>query len=400
MPERASSAASPARTSWTGWPPTSMDRMLPDTWPGTTSTLDPMRRAPASTLPATTSAPALFLNTSLTGRRRGLPVRRSRGWKSSMACAKVGPLHQDPSAPSVPGCATRFWPEGPTAGSHCTLAGRKPHVLCKKGASVERTCSKRSCGLSTRSSLLTTTATCSTPKLRASCACSRVWPPPLLSVTSKPASKPPCDPSTSSKAASAAAAPPIMLGTKSRCPGASNRVTANLGVSKRVVATSTVTPRARSSGRSSNTQAQENDAFPATAASRWFLCTSFCETWPSSYSSRPMSVDLPASTCPSTTRCSPGLRAWLPLVLASGCSEAAAEAHSLARSGSMLYSAIRLRAHTRCTASSAAASAVLVLFTCQLSEGPVPLTACTPMPDKLAMTASTCCCCCCCCCLV
>eukprot|EP00983_Pelagomonas_calceolata_P079575 1154747-Pelagomonas_calceolata.AAC.7 len=43
--------------------------------------------------------------------------------------------------------------------------------------------------------------------------------------TSKPASKPPCDPSTSSKAASAAAAPPIMLGTKSRCPGASNRVT-------------------------------------------------------------------------------------------------------------------------------------------------------------------------------
>jgi len=39
------------------------------------------------------------------------------------------------------------------------------------------------CGLSTRSSLLTTTATCSTPRLRASCACSRVWPPPLVSVT-------------------------------------------------------------------------------------------------------------------------------------------------------------------------------------------------------------------------
>lgn len=58
------------------------------------------------------------------------------------------------------------------------------------------------------SSLEMTTASCSMPRLRASCACSRVCPPPEPPDDgSKPASKPPTDPSTSSSAASAWAAP-------------------------------------------------------------------------------------------------------------------------------------------------------------------------------------------------
>ncbi len=51
-----------------------------------------------------------------------------------------------------------------------------------------------------------------------------------------------------------------MFGTKSRCPGASSSVTLKRGVTKRAMATSTVTPRARSSGRSARTQAHEKEA--------------------------------------------------------------------------------------------------------------------------------------------
>ena len=141
----------------------------------------------------------------------------------------------------------------------------------------------------------------------------------------------PREPSTTKSAASAWAAPAIILGTKSRCPGASSSTTACRGVLKRAVATSTVTPLARSSGLrptalvagcamrrrfletvwsladphdrsavqmrsacahgaegcgalagqgrarrphlSSSSQAHENDAFPALAASVWLLCT-------------------------------------------------------------------------------------------------------------------------------
>lgn len=64
------------------------------------------------------------------------------------------------------------------------------------------------------------------------------------------------------------AAPPIMFGTKSLCPGASSSVTLRFGVTKRAIATSTVTPRARSSGRSSSTQAQEKDAYEEGEAKR------------------------------------------------------------------------------------------------------------------------------------
>ena len=69
-----------------------------------------------------------------------------------------------------------------------------------------------------------------------------------------------------------------MLGTKSRCPGASRRVTLRWLVWKRVVATSTVTPLARSSGRSSSSHAQEKEALPACPASFSCLCTVFWDT--------------------------------------------------------------------------------------------------------------------------
>lgn len=99
------------------------------------------------------------------------------------------------------------------------------------------------------------------------------------SSTSSSKARLPGEPSTSSKAASAWAAPAIMLGTKSRCPGASRSVTLRWLVWKRVVATSTVTPLARSSGLSSSSQAQEKDALPACAASFSCLCTAFCDTY-------------------------------------------------------------------------------------------------------------------------
>eukprot|EP00959_Pyramimonas_sp_CCMP1952_P237184 4957146-Pyramimonas_sp.AAC.1 len=51
-----------------------------------------------------------------------------------------------------------------------------------------------------------------------------------------------------------------MLGTKSRCPGASSRVTAKRCVANFAYPTSTVTPLARSSGRESSAHAHEKDA--------------------------------------------------------------------------------------------------------------------------------------------
>ena len=116
-----------------------------------------------------------------------------------------------------------------------------------------------------------------------------------------PDSNPPSEPSTTTRAASACAAPEIMLGTKSRCPGASRSVTRLLAVSKRASATSTVTPLLRSSGRSSSIQAHAKLALPISFACFCALVTSRSVTTPVSYNSRPNVVDFPASTWPSTT---------------------------------------------------------------------------------------------------
>ena len=94
----------------------------------------------------------------------------------------------------------------------------------------------------------------------------------------RPSRRVPGEPSTNRRAQSACAAPAIMLGTKSLWPGASSRVTARWLVLKRDTATSTVTPLARSSGRSSSSQAHAKDPFPACAAACLLLCTCFWST--------------------------------------------------------------------------------------------------------------------------
>ena len=98
--------------------------------------------------------------------------------------------------------------------------------------------------------------------------------------------------------------------TKSLCPGASSNVTrvgsgrvGVTGVTNLACATSTVTPRARSVSAVSSANAHANDDLPSAAASFSFRLSCLASTTPTRWSTRPMSVDLPASTCPSTTTC-------------------------------------------------------------------------------------------------
>lgn len=99
-----------------------------------------------------------------------------------------------------------------------------------------------------------------TPILRTNRACSRVWP---LS----PDSKLPVLASMTRTAKSAWLAPAIMLGMKSRWPGASRMVKFVRGVENVLVAMSIVTPRRRSSVPWSNTQASAKEALPMDSAS-------------------------------------------------------------------------------------------------------------------------------------
>mmetsp|Transcript_11268 Transcript_11268/g.45496 ORF Transcript_11268/g.45496 Transcript_11268/m.45496 type:complete len:202 (+) Transcript_11268:2784-3389(+) len=103
----------------------------------------------------------------------------------------------------------------------------------------------------------------------------------------------------------------MALPTKSLCPGASSRVTrvgsrpspGVTGVTNLACATSTVTPRDRSSSVASSANAQPNEALPRSAASLSFRLCRLASTAPTAWSTRPINVDLPASTCPSTTTC-------------------------------------------------------------------------------------------------
>lgn len=99
-----------------------------------------------------------------------------------------------------------------------------------------------------------------TPILRTNRACSRVWP---LS----PDSKLPVLASMTRTAKSAWLTPAIILGMKSRWPGASSMVNFVSGVEKLLVAMSIVTPRRRSSVPWSNTQASAKEALPMDSAS-------------------------------------------------------------------------------------------------------------------------------------
>ena len=93
-----------------------------------------------------------------------------------------------------------------------------------------------------------------------------------------------------------------MFGTKSLCPGASSRWKRVVGVRKLSCATSMVTPRARSSSDESSAQAYAKLLLPILALPRTFFSCSRSPSWPNSCSMRPISVDLPESTCPTTTR--------------------------------------------------------------------------------------------------
>lgn len=62
------------------------------------------------------------------GSRSGVAAAaREVGWKPLMACSTVGPVHQ--ARPGSVGALTRFWPEGPTAGSHRMALSLKPQSL-------------------------------------------------------------------------------------------------------------------------------------------------------------------------------------------------------------------------------------------------------------------------------
>ncbi len=113
--------------------------------------------------------------------------------------------------------------------------------------------------------------------------------------------------STTSSAESACAAPEIMLGIKSRCPGASSSVNVRCVVEKWSCATSIVTPRSRSSSEESSAHAYAKLPLPIFCDARSLLEYSRCDSDPSSSSMRPINVDLPASTWPTTTRLSSAL---------------------------------------------------------------------------------------------
>lgn len=160
------------------------------------------------------------------------------------------------------------------------------------------------------------------PSERTRSACSLVWPP-----LSNPVSNSPVVASTTNIATSAWAVPKIIFGMKSRCPGASRRVTDLVSVSNCDWPTSMVIPRDLmaevsgidvetviysieenttrcylSSPVSSRTQAYMKDCLPSFFDSCSYLCICLAGTWPRRYSKWPISVDLPASTWPTTTK--------------------------------------------------------------------------------------------------
>ena len=89
--------------------------------------------APASIFPPTLWPPLSPLKMSLMGNLRGLSTWRSALLKESMACTKVGPLHQDFSS-GASGGSTRFWFKTPTAGSQWSEDSLNPHCF-KNGRS-------------------------------------------------------------------------------------------------------------------------------------------------------------------------------------------------------------------------------------------------------------------------
>ncbi len=172
-----------------------------------------------------------------------------------------GPLYHDALGSAT--LRTTLSPVRPEQGRKARFRGWKPAAVRK----AETCCwisSKRGLDQESVSSLLTATMMRCTPMLRTRRACSFVCP-------FSPDSKPPVLASMTRTAKSAWLAPAIMLGMKSRWPGASRIVNAVLSVSNLFMPMSIVTPWLRSSVPWSSTHASANEDFPMLSASLRYL---------------------------------------------------------------------------------------------------------------------------------
>ena len=280
---------------------------------GNTATLSPERINPCTTLPRTvTFFPSD--DTSVTIPRRGFSYPLLAGVNPSNASNSVGPLYHflrafHPSASSTLSFLEIFTPVSPLTGTNVILASLNPFCF-KKSSTNALICSKRSWlhAGSAASNLFTATTNCVTPNPRDKTICSLVCPPTLYDDESppplppaNPASNSPVVAATTSSPQSALAVPLIIFGIKSACPGASNTVKSNLSVLANLVPISIVTPRSRSLSSSSVNQASANDDLPIDVAAFWYFWSNRCDTWFNDNRSRPVNVDLPASTWPKMT---------------------------------------------------------------------------------------------------
>lgn len=194
--------------------------------------------------------------------RSGFVKARVMGSELSSSSTIVGPPYQAMSSGSMD-LRTMLSPCKPQQGMKVMFLERKPAAVRKADICCEISV-KRSSDQETVSSLLTAMMILCTPMLRTSKACSFVWP---LS----PDSKEPVLASMTRTAKSACEAPAIMLGMKSRWPGASRMVKLVFAVENLFVAMSMVTPRALSSEPWSSTHARAKEDLPIFSASERYL---------------------------------------------------------------------------------------------------------------------------------
>ncbi|KAL7355766.1 ankyrin repeat protein [Histoplasma ohiense] len=152
-------------------------------------------------------------------------------------------------------------PSKPEIGTKGTALGLYPTFLMKLETSLMISLKRDSDHLVV-SILLMATMSCLTPRVKASRACSRVWP--SLEI---PASNSPVPAAMMRIAQSAWEVPVIMFLMKSRWPGASMTVTLYFGVSNFQRAISMVIPRSRSDFSLSRTHAYLKDFLPNSSAS-------------------------------------------------------------------------------------------------------------------------------------
>mmetsp|Transcript_213 Transcript_213/g.454 ORF Transcript_213/g.454 Transcript_213/m.454 type:complete len:333 (-) Transcript_213:838-1836(-) len=178
---------------------------------GMTMSSEPTLQMPASTLPMTTVP--MSLNLSMMGRRKGLSAARSMASSASSTSKREPSDHQGHTS-----CATRsrtLAPVSPEMGTnwmsrftlypHCLRKGVRPFWISSKRPLLHWPEASR---MDESSILFTTTMSLETPRVLASCVCSRVWPP-----RSKPVSNSPLRAAITRTPMSACDVPPIMFGT-------------------------------------------------------------------------------------------------------------------------------------------------------------------------------------------